>query len=217
MAIRHSDATMQTAKLVGIVVVSLFLRTSHTADILPPTPEPGPRASTPGNVTPSRSFAVDMIRPYGKSTIRYKHTPLPDGPAANTTEQPRLWTAPDQAYSVSVAAYNCLQGDGQSRKRRRQKKRPRTAGGRSTGDGPAARPTNTVWPLPRLAADDDRSATAAGRRAFRVPGDQLRLLYTVRRGPKTTATLAVAAETMAMTEDGDGAFAYVAADDHANG
>lgn len=198
---------MRTAKLVGIVVVSLFLSASSTR-------EPAPGASAAGNATVPRPFAVDMIRPFGKSTIRYKHTRLTGVPAANTTEQPRPPTAPDQAYSVSVAPYNCFGGDGQWRKRRRQKKtRPRTAG----DGGPAARATNTVWPLPRLPADDGRSAAkAGGRRAFRVPVDLLRLLYTVRKGPKTTATVA-AVEAMTVAGAGGGAFADDAAAGHANG
>lgn len=121
------------------------------------------------------SFAVDMIRPFGKSTIRYSYTELRG--SRDTTPEPERNVPSDQAYSVSVSPYDC--GGGKC-DRRKRKRRPVVTTDQSNGE--IQSPTNTILPLAKFpginGVDPSKSRP---RRVFEVAADQLELLYTVQR------------------------------------
>lgn len=144
-----------------------------------------------------------MIRPFVRSTIWYNYTKMASAsPTERTPEVPR-----DQAYSVSVAAFNCTDDESEQRKRRlrrrRKKKKMRLAAMVSAAaaaamnmegagdDGPSA---NDVWLQPQSVAADDDAATAGPLSVadscgpFMVPADQLSLLYTVPHEASTSVT-----------------------------
>lgn len=143
-----------------------------------------------------------MIRPFVRSTIWYNYTKMTS--ACPTERTPEV--ACDQAYSVSVAAFNCTDDESEQRKRRlrrrRKKKKMRLAAMVAAAaaaavnmDGDDAPSANSVWLQPQsVAADDDATAgplsATDSRGPFVVPADQLSLLYTVphEASSPTTAT-----------------------------
>lgn len=156
----------------GLPIVRL--RTTDAAPADEMTTATGGNKKT--GVAAKDDFAVDMIRPFVKSTISYSYTEL-RGPA-DTPESTR--TAPSsQAYSLSVTPYDCGGGGGGgvSCGRRKRKRKPST--GRPDAD---EMPTNTILPLAKYPAADGGDGSSQSRRpVFQVAADQLELLYTVQR------------------------------------
>lgn len=110
-------------------------------------------------------------------------------------------TRPDQARSVSVLPYGCGSGDdcapeGDSlddrRRKRRRRRRKKIVVTVENDPVDNDRVTNTVFPLPRSLPADDLSSGALGV-VFKVPADQLDLLYTVRKGTTGRTTSQVKA------------------------
>lgn len=164
-----------------------------------------------------KPFGVDMIRPFVRSTIWYNYTKMT---SACPTERPAQ-VACDQAYSVSVAAFNCTDDKSERRlqrlRRRRKKKNLRlaamvaAAAAAATaaevnlpGVGDEGSSTNSVWSQSQ--ADDDAAAVGPlsaidGRQPFVVPADQLSLLYTV---PHEVSSSTSVAEKAAPSSISDG-------------
>lgn len=153
----------------------------------------GPCDSKKSSVHPT--FVVDMIRPFGTSTIRYVYTELR---SPVVTPQPVYTTRPDQAHSVNVLPYSCgndgavwddsRNGRLRRRKRRRRKKIVVTVENFPIDDD---RATNTVLPLLSDFPTDDLSSN---RVVLKLPADQLDLLYTIRRGTTSRKTSNVKAD-----------------------
>lgn len=133
----------------------------------------------PMTLAPHKEFDVNKIWPFGWSSINYSYTKIQVSTLGSSRSPDPLT---DQAYSVSVTQYDC--GDDRSGDRRKcRKRKPRV----EVEDEHAAdrfQGTNTVWPLPSYPSDADGVHRA--HQVFKMPVDQLDLLYTVRRGEESS-------------------------------